>query len=63
MSLLVGEPVSQALRAPVVLNIPRLASAKPGFVDRLIYEGYLREGREMATFEKKSGRLEKALVL
>jgi predicted nucleic-acid-binding protein len=41
-----------------------LASAKPGFIDRLILGGYLRGGAErVATFERAAAKLPGALVL
>lgn len=40
-----------------VLQTPRLASAKPGFVDRLIHQEYLEAAGEMATFEKSAAKL------
>ena len=41
-----------------VLAVPGLASAKPGFVDRLIHEGYRRGGAgEMVTFEEAARKL------
>lgn len=49
--------------APEVLKTRNLASANPGFVDRMIHRGYLDGGAGMATFEKKSRRLENVKVL
>jgi len=49
--------------APTVLKTKNLAKAKPGFVDRLIHESYRNEESGMATFEKKSRRLENVRVL
>lgn len=46
-----------------VLRTPRLASAKPGFVDRLIHWGYLESGEPMATFERRAAKLEGVRVL
>lgn len=41
-----------------VLATPRLESAKPGFVDRLIHHDYRRSGaEEMATFERAADKL------
>ena len=41
-----------------VLALPGLASAKPGFADRLIHEGYRRGGAgEMVTFEEAARKL------
>lgn len=57
-----GEVVSAGAAAAVV-KTKNLASAKPGFVDRLIHQGYAKESHDMATFEKKSGRLENVRLL
>jgi predicted nucleic-acid-binding protein len=47
-----------------VLSTARLASVKPGFVDRVIHRAYLRSGMdEMATFEKAAAKLPKVRVL
>jgi len=47
-----------------VLATPGLASAKPGFVDRLIYEQYVRENAAgMVTFEKAARILPKVELL
>ena len=50
-----GEVIAMG-SADVVLKTRGLARAKPGFVDRMIHAEYLQSG-EMATFEKKAGRL------
>lgn len=48
----------------MVLATPGLASAKPGFVDRLIYEQYLRGNTAgMVTFEKAARALPKVELL
>lgn len=57
-----GEVVSEGV-APKVLATPQLDSAKPGFVDRMIYEGYLRSLDRMFTFERAAGKLPRARVL
>jgi predicted nucleic-acid-binding protein len=49
--------------AAEVLAADGLASAKPGFVDRLIHGGYAASAAGMATFEKAAGKLEGARVL
>lgn len=49
--------------AAQVLATDGLASAKPGFVDRLIHGAYGGAGDEMATFEKASGKLASVRVL
>jgi predicted nucleic-acid-binding protein len=57
-----GELVSEGV-APEVLATPKLASAKPGFVDRMIHEGYLRSLDQTLTFERAAGKLARARVL
>ncbi len=48
----------------MALATPGLASAKPGFVDRLIYEQYLRGNASgMVTFEKAARALPKVELL
>jgi len=49
--------------APAVLATPNLATANPGFVDRLIHAEYRRHAGELLTFEKAAGRLSGARVL
>jgi len=49
--------------AAAVLQTEHLASAKPGFIDRLIHAGYQKHGGSMVTFEKKASRLAGARVL
>lgn len=47
-----------------VLATPNLESAKPGFIDRVIHQNYLRSGaQEVATFERAAGKLARARVL
>lgn len=47
-----------------VLATPNLESAKPGFIDRVIYRNYLRSGaEEVATFEKAAAKLPQIRVL
>lgn len=57
-----GEIESQGV-ATEVLAMEGLASAKPGFVDRLIQGAYISKGGSMATFEKASGKLKSVRVL
>jgi predicted nucleic acid-binding protein len=57
-----GEIESQGVAAEV-LAAEGLASAKPGFVDRLIQGAYISSGGSMATFEKASGKLKSVRVL
>ncbi|MES2657086.1 MAG: hypothetical protein V4689_00640 [Verrucomicrobiota bacterium] len=40
-----------------------LATAKPGFLDRLIHAEYAAAGLHLVTFEKAANRLSEALVL
>jgi predicted nucleic acid-binding protein len=48
----------------MVLTMPGLATAKPGFVDRLIYEQYVRGGTAgMVTFEKAARTMRKVVLL
>jgi len=49
--------------AAEVLRTPGLATAKPGFVDRLIHADCLRQAGGMLTFERSAGRLPGARVL
>jgi predicted nucleic-acid-binding protein len=49
--------------AATVLADPNLATAKPGFVDRLIHAEYRRATEEILTFEKAAGRLPGVRVL
>jgi predicted nucleic acid-binding protein len=55
------EPVGYALE--VMQKTPNLASAKPGFVDRLIHAEIRSQGGQLLTFEKASGRLPGTKVL
>ena len=57
-----GEIESQGV-AIEVLALERLASAKPGFVDRLIQGAYISGGGSMASFEKAAGKLDSVVVL
>lgn len=43
--------------AAAVLATPRLATANPGFVDRLIHAEYAASTQEVLTFEKAAARL------
>lgn len=49
--------------AAEVLAVKGLASAKPGFVDRLIHGAYAGAAEEMVTFEKASRKLKCVRVL
>ena len=57
-----GEIESQGVVLEV-LALEGLASAKPGFVDRLIQGAYISNGGSMATFEKASGKLNAVQIL
>ena len=46
-----------------ILGSRGLASAKPGFVDRLIHQAYTAGGGRMATFETASAKLGAVTVL
>jgi predicted nucleic-acid-binding protein len=60
-----GSPAVEASEdALEVLATPDLESAKPGFVDRLIYRAYLRSGTaKMITFEKAAAHFSAVRVL
>lgn len=49
--------------ASTVLMFPNLASANPGFVDRLIHAEYMHSVKEIITFEKAGVRLTGVRVL
>lgn len=49
--------------ARTVLALPNLASAKPGFVDRLIHGESHANGHTLVTFEKASKKLPATVVL
>ncbi len=49
--------------AGAVLTTPSLATAKPGFVDRLIHADTMRSADELLTFETAAGRLTGVRVL
>jgi len=61
--MLADEEIESQGVAAEVLAMEGLASAKPGFVDRLIQSTYVSAGGSMATFEKASGRLQSVRVL
>ena len=46
-----------------VLAVEGIASAKPGFVDRLIHGAYATAADGMATFEKSSSKMKSVQVL
>jgi predicted nucleic-acid-binding protein len=49
--------------AKVVLEVPNLATANPGFVDRLIQAEYMKSVKEILSFEKAGTRLTGVRVL
>lgn len=49
--------------AATVLAVANLATANPGFVDRMIHEEYRQAAKEILTFEKAAGRLPAVRVL
>ena len=49
--------------ARAVLALPNLASAKPGFVDRLIHGASRAGGHTLVTFEKAAKKLPGAIVI
>lgn len=49
--------------AKAVLALPKLATAKPGFVDLLIHRAGQMEGRTLITFEKSAKKLAGTVVL
>jgi len=56
--------VSASVTAAKVLSLPGLASARPGFIDRLIHGLYLKNGAmEVATFERSARKLPRMRVL
>jgi len=56
-----GVTVTPIARA--VLALPNLASAKPGFVDRLIHGASHASGHTLVTFEKAAKKLSGTVVL
>ncbi len=54
-------PTGRAL--DVLHSLDRPASAKPGFVDRLIHAEIHSMGGKLATFEKSAARLPDVIVL
>ena len=46
-----------------VLALPNLATAKPGFVDRMIHSAYTTDRGTMATFEQAAAKLGSVEVL
>jgi predicted nucleic acid-binding protein len=62
--LFAGREIASLGAAANVLTMPALASAKPGFVDRLIHRAYTSAGGgRMATFERSAAKLDSVIVL
>mgnify|MGYP001570505430 CR=1 FL=1 len=62
--LFAAEGVECVGEAADVLGTPSLASADPGFVDRIIYQQYLRAGvNEVITLEKAAKKLSRMRLL
>lgn len=62
--LLAASGVESTRGMAKVLATPNLESAKPGFIDRVIYRNYLGSGAErMATFEKAGSKMSGVVVL
>jgi len=61
--LFAGNEIKPLGKIAEVLAIKGIASAKPGFVDRLIHSAYLNETSGMATFEKSARKLNSVRVL
>lgn len=59
----VASGVTLTATAREVLALPNLASAKPGFVDRLIHGESHAAGHTLVTFEKAAKKLPATLVL
>ena len=55
--------IKAAGAADEILATPHLATAQPGFVDRMIHAEYVRIADQMLTFEKAARRLPKTRVL
>lgn len=62
-SLLSTGEISATGEAGAVLAQAGLATAKPGFLDRLIHAGYAKAGAAMATFENAGRKLRNVTVL
>ena len=62
-ALLATGEIGATGQAGRVLSQPGLATAKPGFVDRLIHAAYAGSQCKMVTFEKAAGKLSEVIVL
>ncbi len=56
-------PITVSAAAHASLALPDLATAKPGFVDRLIHGASQSAGHTLITFEKSAKRLPATFVL
>lgn len=54
-------PIGRSL--DVLRSLDQPASAKPGFVDRMIHAEVLSKGGKLATFEKSAAKLKDSIVL
>ena len=55
--------INSSNHALAILSLPNLASAKPGFVDRLIHGSSRAAGQTLVTFEKAAKNLTATVVL
>jgi len=62
-SLVTQPAISVSGETLAVLSLPDLASARPGFVDRLIHGNSRASGNILVTFEKSARKLPATLVL
>jgi predicted nucleic acid-binding protein len=62
-ALLDSGSISSAGHALDILNTPSLATANPGFVDRLIHAEYVHSGDRVLTFERAASKLSRTQVL
>jgi len=61
--LLLGGEIRASGHSEEVFSVPNLATAKPGFVDRLIHANAVNSGCQWVTFEKSASKLPHTLVL
>ena len=61
--LFAGDEIKPLGAVADVLAIAGIASAKPGFADRLIHGAYLSEADGMAMFEKSAKKLKSVRIL
>jgi predicted nucleic acid-binding protein len=61
--LLADERISASPSVRRVFDAPDLATAVPGFLDRLIHEHYSDQGASLVTFDKTAARLPGARLL